>query len=317
MGNRTRLKCLVIRKKLPVHPLKTINLALLLCLLASSVAHARCEGAAMLGQLHDAYLASLIETGDTRISGARTLLVVVGGKNAAALSRQVRKTGIEIPQERLLDVMQAGAKLAHSILLGDPVPNDLFQHSRNVDWLGAIVYKAHCQNGVLARKLRTSEPSKKGGAFEFPKPNKESLPVFAAGLVALVVALALLTILVPKSRAFRVFKAARLPRSPFTMEFHLTITDQDGELMQTTATGVDISAGGMKLGWPDGPPAGTAVRVSLPFGERLASVVWSNAHFAGIIFDDVLNKKELASFSKNDPPEKETAPEGAVSEVQP
>ncbi len=269
----------------------------------------------MLGQLHDAYLATLVETGDARISGARTLLVVVGGKNAAALSRQVRKTGIEIPQDRLLDVMQTGAELAHSILLGNPLPIDLFEHSRNIDWLGSIVQKANCQNGIVATNARTSKTSEDDSAFKFSKPDTGTQPIIAASIVALLAALALLTKMILKSRAYRVRRTARLPRSPLSIKFNLTITDQDGEMQQTTATGVDISAGGMKLDWPDGPPAGTTVTVSLPFGERLASVVWSNAYFAGIMFDDVLSKNELASLSTNDASEKKTAPEGAASQV--
>ena len=58
-------------------------------------------------------------------------------------------------------------------------------------------------------------------------------------------------------------------------------------------TGLDVSAGGMKLAWPDAPPQGTAITASLPTGEKAGSVVWSNAHYAGVVFDQQLAQDEV------------------------
>ena len=288
-------------------------LALLFCMFQPSDAHARCQGAIMLGRFHDAYLAALTETGETQISGARTLLVLVGGKNSNSLERQLQKTGLQISEDALSRVMRQGAELAHGLLIGAPPPSDSFPHSRNIDWLAKIVHRADCQdgianrtvNGVLSRRQETR-------AW---KPSKDiQVETVSFGLAGMAAFLSMLFFGIRKlrtSRAFRVRQAERLPRRPFSMQFLLTITDQAGDIQQTKASGVDLSAGGMKLEWRDAPPTGTTVTVSMPFGERLASVVWSNAYYAGIVFDDTLSNSQLTALI-NEAAKTGTAPKGAA-----
>ena len=256
----------------------------------------------MLGRLHDAYLATLMESGQTQTSAATTLLVIVGGKNATALARQVERSGIRLPSDRLLAVMQDAAKLAQATLLGVLLPSDRFHHSRNIEWLGDAAHRTGCRDGIAASDTRAPATDTQR-VRQAPAEEPWKFPFFEIAVAA--AGLALIAFLVNEiraSRPYRVHRTERLPRIPISMELALTTTDDEGTVQQIAATALDFSAGGMKLDWPDPAPAGTAVSISLPFGATPATVIWSNAFYAGIMFDELLDKEQVNSL-RQDPAE--------------
>lgn len=270
-------------------------LATLGILMSVTFANARCQGAIMLAQLHDAYLATLNETGARKRNAARTLLVVIGGKNPTALARQLKRSGLQIEQERLNGTMQNAAEFAHDLLLGSLQPNNTTSHRNNVDWLAAVVHNVRCRSTVTVPARAYAATGPYPDKKSFSKENRKAFPWVKTTLASLAILAASIFVFKKSGLAFawRVKQAARLPRVPFSMKLSVTLTDADHEMQQATVTGLDVSAGGMKLDWPDPPPQGTILTLSLPFGERLATIVWSNAYFAGVMFDDFLDKSEL------------------------
>ena len=255
----------------------------------------------MLGRLHDAYLATLIESGQTQTSAATTLLVIVGGKNATALARQVERSGIRLSNDRILAVMQDGAELAHATLLGLPLSADHVQHSRNVEWLGDAAHRTACRDSIAASDIRAPSTNEHD-VQQIPDEVSGKLRILR--IAAIAAGLALTAFLVKKVRAsylFRVHQNERLPRTAISVELELTMTDADGVEHHVSATALDLSAGGMKLDWPNPAAPGTPLVISLPFGETQATVIWSNAFYAGIMFDNLLNEEQMDALREESP----------------
>lgn len=279
-----------------------------------SPALARCEAVIVLQRMHDAYLATLTETGQMQLSGARSLLVYAGG-SPKSLIQQLKKADIQIEEDRLTRVIQQAVDVAQIVMTGAPLPTDTFQHSQNIKWLGNIAHRTNCKDFVVAADWS----GRHSRASSSPPPKytlsklKSNYPIVIAGVLVLLALAGLGIRKYRKSRLFLVRQMDRLPRSPASMTLPATFTDAEGNIQQTTVTALDISTGGMKFDWPDAPPPGIVLTVSLPFGQRLARVAWSNAYFAGIVFDSPLSKREMAQLLEESPQESKTAPEGAAS----
>jgi len=98
---------------------------------------------------------------------------------------------------------------------------------------------------------------------------------------------------------FRQGREKRHPRKPFTAQFGVRLGDEEAQ-----ASGVDISVRGMKfalnLEEDQTPELGLPMKLLLPIGELGATLVWSNAHFAGVVFDRRLEDSEFASLLGHD-----------------
>lgn len=118
----------------------------------------------------------------------------------------------------------------------------------------------------------------------------DPVPLLAAlGLLALIGLVAVIR----KTRAFRIMQVERLPRHVTTVAVDVSISSPDAGPRAIRVTGQDVSAGGMKLSWQGAFPRGTTVTLRLPIGLKTGSIVWSNAHYAGIMFDQQLAPDEL------------------------
>ncbi len=264
----------------------------------------------MLAHLHDSYRASIHETGMTRRRAAQTLLVVAGGKPQAFV-RQARKSGLKIERDRIEQVMQAATRVAQKALAGLPPPNDLSQATSDIAWLADILSKANCINSVSV-----PVPSAKTAPPDNPKEDaflEESFDKIVIVIAVAALGLVFAVFAYRRSRRYRQNVVQRMPRKPFSAELDLTFTDVRGDMRQAKVIAMDLSVGGMKLNWPQNDvPPGTTVTVALPTGNRLGSVMWSNAHYAGIMFDEHLTSNDLKSIESPVPDERETAPEGAA-----
>lgn len=293
---------------------KTIVLAFFLTLFLSTASSAdnRCTGPVMLSRFHDAYLSLISETGQTRRSSAKALLVIVGDKNARAMARQIRKSGQSIDEKKLLDTMKAASEFARQVLTDGPVPDDTFQHGRNVDWLGNVFIQTGCRDH-LAAMVTSAEPSQhqqqsREKQSTAPKSKQEQFLIFLAqflGAVLLLTSIGFGVIKYRHSLTYRKRVVERMPRQPVKFDLEMMYTDPAGELKQAKVSALDISAGGMKVDWPDNnAAAGIMVTVDTPVGQRMATVMWSNAYYAGIMFEKMLSRKELDAIISGEPPGK-------------
>lgn len=83
---------------------------------------------------------------------------------------------------------------------------------------------------------------------------------------------------------------SRLRRVAFSQNVGITFEGAAGEAWLKA---VDISQGGLKVACGEHPSVGTRVRLTLGHLSIPASVRWSNAHFMGLRFDDMLPEDTL------------------------
>ncbi len=288
-----------------LRPARHLSYAALFLALSTGSALARCEGAVMLGAVHDAYHATLVNTGDNSLNAARTLLVLVGGKDAATFARQVSRSGVTVPVERLSEALQDAQDLAEATLRGQRIESTGFRHSLHIDWLADTFIASNCQNSRATISRDAVEPVMASETFTRPASASKSsrikdLVYLALGLfAALTVGLGINRFY--HSLYMRRRRVERLPRTPVDMVMEVTITNENGEIVQKEVKVMDISAGGMKLAWEGAPAAGTTATFPLLSSNRLAQIAWSNNFYAGVMFDTMLNKKELATLISEHP----------------
>ena len=271
-------------------------------LIQTAPASARCEGAVMVGTLHDAYRAAFFEAGDLRQKGAITILFTAGGRTGTDLATAMARAGVTADADRLQHSVEAGTALATALISGQPLPEG-YDHEAHIAYLGTLFARSRCANSAAA-----ATPGGSAHGIAAPEQanaqsgllGKDTSSAVKAGLfvamLTVVTGLAYAAHRIWTSLAMRRRRVERLPRTPISLGFDLTYTDADGNMKQSKVEALDLSAGGMKLSWPDPPAPGTTVTLTLPIGSRLGQVMWSNAHFAGAMFDDRLSKAELETI---------------------
>lgn len=276
---------------------------LLAALCLGGPAFARCEGALVLGGLHDAYRAMLVEEGVQRLRAARTVLVLLGSGDDDTLAPRIARAGIPVDRDRLKVAVEEARGLAFDVLAGLRPPPGVGAHSANVDWLGSSYEMTGCRNLLSAGSAagRATEDGGSGGApspksfrerFADEEPSGRTILLIAAAFAVVSFLAALGARQVMKSIAFRKRQVARQPRSPVDFALNVGLT---GRTVEVRAQ--DISVGGMKLAWREAPEIGTEVSLDLPTGARAATVLWANAHYAGVLFAEYLSDGELKTLS--------------------
>lgn len=284
--------------------IRVLVLASLVLALMPLRAAARCEGAVQLAGLHNAYRATVFETGQPQKLAATSLLVFVGQQSGVRLAEHATRAGVEASEERLDEILSDAETLAIRTLSGEPAENGTFHHGLNVQYLAELFDATGCRNSQATASqsvVGTSWNYGTGtnGSSDSSSPDSLNytsliLPaLFVGALVALFGAYKFYTSLSMRRR-----RVERLPRSPVSLSLTATFTSEDGQMKQAEVEALDISVGGMKVNWNDPPPPGTTVSFQLLQRERLCQVAWSNNFYAGIMFDEVLNKQELKTLKE-------------------
>ena len=275
-------------------------LVLTLCL-SPAVAQARCTGAEVLGGLHDAYRATLLESGETLQQGAMKLLFLAGDQEPTEFSRRVSRAGVELSTDRLSKVLSDGKSLASATLNGTRTDEDRFRHGLNIQWLADVFLQSGCELsppilGEDTEQLISMSPSihPKPGMNVGSSKTGQLLLLLAATLVVLGAVLGIHKL--HNSFVMRRRRAERLPRTPISLQVQAAYAYPDGTVRSERVEAVDISLGGMKLNWPQPAPAGAQVTLTTPVGERGAQVTWSNSFYAGLMFETQLTDEELQSL---------------------
>ena len=262
---------------------------------------ARCEAVGVLTVVHDRYQTIIQEKGDTRARAAARLYPYLARINARKLSHDLN---MDIDRERMERVLNAAQKLAEYVVSGVTLSFvGLAPHSQNVDWLGNVVRDSDCPTtpaatAQAARLLASggieSPDQDTDSRSDHPEPSiGDPRSLLTALLILAIVLLAAILIFLIKSRSLRIRRVKRLPRFTVGFPLSLTFADDTGNDQTLTVTAVDLSLGGMKIAWSDAAPDKTPLTLILPIGEVLASVIWSNAHYAGILFDRNISQDDL------------------------
>jgi hypothetical protein len=286
--------------------MKPLNVAplIFLCLTASAgQAVASCSGAVMLGGIHDAYRATLLEPDPVRTRAAATLLVQIGNRNAAELAKLVSRSGTTVSANKLEEVLQDAKTLAKATLDGNRAEVAAFRHGLNVDWLSKTFVASGCRES-LATASRAAPGFASGSvtgatktASQTAKKRDKTL-LFGIAAFGLIIMATYLGYRFHTSFLARRRRVERMPRFPISMPIELAYTDADGHMREAAVQALDISQGGLKLDWPDPPGPGTLITLPLLSMQRIGRVSWSNTYYAGIMFETPLTRQELKSLKE-------------------
>lgn len=272
--------------------------AVLLLFLLPAAAWADCDGAVILGRLHDAYQATLTETGANRRNAAMSLLVTIGGKRGHGFAMRAAQSGLTVPGGHLQQVLLDAEDLATRVLTDGKPGDPNFLHGRNIRWLADVYSASGCGMNLATASLgsaRTGTAGSDGAAVpgRTVRSKTTSLWILAAVAVALVVGVGIY--LLQSSFTVRRMRAERQPRVPIA--FRLSVSHSDpGGMRREEVESIDISLAGIKLAWPRPPSVGTEVQLDMPIGPRGGQVMWRNNLYAGIMFDNGLNQIEFQTL---------------------
>ena len=280
-----------------------IFIVVLSILAASERARASCEAIGVLSVVHDRYQTILTKEGDKRSRAAARLYPYLAEVDTRRVARDLAD---KADAERTERVLNSARKLSEHVISGVTMSFfGLVPHTNNVTWLGELVSASDCP--AIPAKNR-----KKYGSPAAGKPESENrtpwtrVEAFAQDtpylaeftLIFIVAAGSILGLILMRSRRFRIQRVKRLPRYPVDFLLPLSYTDDQGTAQSLTVSAIDLSLGGMKLGWANAPAENTALSLQLPQGEVPASVIWSNAHYAGVIFDSNITDDDLTRIRR-------------------
>lgn len=279
-----------------------------------AVAGSSCDAERLLVAVAQSYKQMLTGERDERMHAAYHLKSLVPFLHAGWISRQLEGENAISPErlERFLDVIAANSEAEITgQTLTSLAPSDVLFLERLAN--GACSDADHNDMGLdQAQKNRGTDAGE--GAAKKPSAGKPALgqgsgfsmlaalnvkPDTKAIVNWMMIAGVTISSAVGSylffrtTRQFRLGREKRHPRKPFSARFGVLLRGAE-----TEASGVDISVRGMKFSMEfeeeNMPEIGLPLKLLLPIGELGATLVWSNAHFAGVIFDRRLEDSELA-----------------------
>lgn len=274
---------------------RTRTIALVALALAFSAgarpAQARCEGAAEAALLHDAYRAVLVGTGEARKFAGVTLYTLLSQQNAARMARALKGDGAGADPDRLAAVLDHAREIASDAMIGLALPETpSAPHRANVAWLASLVAESGCAAAWSGTGGTPGRPAAEtSGATTAGINPRAILGILSA------IAFGFAGTRLRRLRSLRARRVERLPRHSTALKCAVRFR-RDGRVQTANVTGLDISAGGMKLAWDDPPARGQELELILPGGPKPATIVWANAYYAGIMFDDNLADTELTGL---------------------
>ena len=282
-------------------PIRTIILLFLILAGLPDRARADCDAIGVLSVVHDRYQTILQSKGDTRARAAARLYPFLSDIDTRQVGQDLDS---KHDGERVVRVLNSARSLAEFVISGVTLSLvSIAPHTQNVTWLGDVLDQSDCPSAAPPKRQNPDSAKTK------PMESRTKLPwgkfkslaeetPYAPGILLLLglVLLAVSGLVVLRTRSFRIRQLKRLPRYPVGFSVPVSYIDANGGQHAVSAKALDISLGGMKLGLPDAPKPGTSLNLALPFGAVSGSIIWSNAHYAGILFDKHLSPEGLAEI---------------------
>ena len=299
---------------------KGLLCAAVLLVAASPVfASRQCDAAHRLARIHDFYLTLVTEKGTDRTRAAARLYPLIAEEDATSLFKDL-KADVEFAS--FSKALASAIELSQEVITQAQFPTQALElHTANISHLAGLVRKTGCmpkgggrgQGGTTNSQVKVGEdqtpqsalsPDARVQGFRSDAFNGE-LPVQTLVLTtAIALAFAICLGLILRSRRLRIYRVNRLPRQETRFSVDFTIDGPEAEKMTRKGQAIDVSLGGMKMKVGMQLDAGARLVLSLPIGDHSASVVWSNAHYAGILFDQNITEPDLLTltFAKENSP---------------
>lgn len=249
-----------------------------------------CHAAATLAQIHDAYTALDLETGQLREDAAIALLALyLPAAVPETLAKDLSGEDLIVPQDQLAMALSAAASRAREVIEGQAVSGGNQRHELNRYWLSGVIFATGCPAIWETNAYRSVDrPRRKDDTPVIAQMLQTRTPT-ALGIAAAILAAAAGTVLIRRSRLFRRRELRRLPRIPVSLPATV-ILDDESEIPVRT---LDLSQGGAKIAWEKARNEATPLVLVLRKRRFPASVIWRNAYYAGLLFDSQLTKPEL------------------------
>ena len=277
------------------------------------VAAPNCEGVQRLARIHDLYRA-LVDNDDLGKSrAAARLFPMLSERDPESFLQDL---GIDTQVSRFSTALASGGNLAKAVITKpNQTPQALDHHKANISYLASLVQDSDClsgsgyKQGAGGKFLQSAALNSQGLTSDTKSSRSDrSRQPFSVATI-LIAALAFATVagavyFLKKTRILRIRNVNRLPRSKIRLTVPIVVENPETGPQRQSASAMDASVGGMKLRLESPIPSGADVSLSLPFGERPAMVVWSNAHYAGIVFQANLSNTEFNTLfqkTKNSP----------------
>lgn len=277
------------------------------CLGANPAASANCDAVIRLAQLYDAFYAITRETGDIRTRAAARLYPQLATLDVEEFAEEL---DAGFSEEEIAEALTTARTLSREVIMdADLSPFRVLDSRDEAAFLAEFIERSRCLSGASGgggggsaeretqnddngpKKLSFGPKSRSQGTKSLVDTSKPATMgiLIAAGLLALGAS----GFFIFRSRPVKIHMAERLPRHRIRLDFTAAYAGAPHSV-----TALDVSLGGMKLKVPKPLDNGTFMELSLPHGATPATVIWSNAHYAGILFDERLDKADLDAILK-------------------
>ena len=282
------------------------------CLVATPAVSANCEAVIRLAQLYDAFYAITRETGDIRTRAAARLYPQLATLDVEEFAKEL---DAGFSEEKVAEALTTARILSREIIMdADLSPFRVLDSRDEAEFLAEFIERSRCLAGASGgngggstssdpenddsgeKKLTFGPKSGSQGAKSLVDTSKPATMAILIG--AGILALGASGFFAIRSRRMKIHMAERLPRHRIRLDFTAAYAGASGAAGSHSVTALDVSLGGMKLKVPEPLDNGTQMELSLPIGPVSATVIWSNAHYAGILFDERLEGTALSEILK-------------------
>ncbi len=279
-----------------------------ICFSTPSPVFADCDAVIRLARFHDGLRVIVTEDDPKRTRAAARLYPNLANMDFAGF---IDKIDAGASTADLIAALETARELTRDVITAADLSPFRFLDARDeVELLADFIDRSGCLDGASGggsshssdnqgsedgtRKIEFGPKSGSQGAAQASE-GTTSLTLILSALAGLTV-LAGLVAAIARSRRVKIHMAERLPRHRISLDFPATYTSENGTNGTRDVTALDISLGGMKLKLPDPPEGGEPIDLALPTGQQPATVIWSNTHYAGILFDERLDEADLQTL---------------------
>ena len=279
---------------------RRLYLALITCVWGAPIpAAANCDAVIELAILYDGFFAVSQTKGDQQRRIASRLYPNIAATNFASFANTLDAESV---QDDIRRALTNARDLTRNLLTStDPLSFNASDMLEEVQVIGDFLTASDCpmllagtSGGTGTGFTRIGEPRGTDGSAPHRRPKATTSSSTLIVIVAsIVLGAGTLASLILRSRPAKIYRMKRLPRKSIQLAIPASYVTDDSIPVARQVIALDISLGGMKLRTPDTLTDGTKIDLALKTGPISASVVWSTAHYVGILFDERLSETEL------------------------
>ncbi len=261
---------------------------------------ADCSAVLRLATLYDAFFALTQEKGDAQKRVAARFYPTIATTDFSGFVSELKPGPLH---DDLTSALDAGRDVARSVLTTTEVSAFLaLDIADDIQIIATFLDASDCPRpehvsadalkpvaAQTAAPLGFDDPT----GTSAPQPHPASVSKLGGIVAGTILAICILIAIAMRSRKARIYRMRRLPRRSIKLNLSATFETEEHTEKTEDVVALDISLGGAKLRLAGPLPDGANIVLKLPTGPISGSVVWSTAHYVGIMFDEQLSDAEL------------------------